>query len=98
MQFTIQLNVDKDYLSECFDESVRCPSKRRKIDIFLGFVFLLLGLLLLIYSNKTTITPWVFCGIGLIETLGISNRIQKYFWIRKTTNPQENRLYNNYYY
>ena len=70
-------------MSESYDQSRRYGSKWLLVERIIGVGFILLGTGLYIYVNGKTATPIALIAIGMFELF--SNRIKKYFWLRRHT-------------
>ena len=98
MNITTTVTLDKEYLSECYDQLLRYGSRWRVIELGVGIIFLLGGVALFVYTNWATPLPLVFIGIGLFEIF--SNRIKTFFWLRrharsKSANAQVEMLFDD---
>ncbi len=73
--------LNREYMSESYDQARRYGSKWLIVERIVGFSLILLGVGLYVYTNGKTVLPTAFIGIGVFELF--SNRIKKYFWLRR---------------
>ena len=81
VKHSASLALDRDYMSESFDQYRQFGSRWRFIEWIIGAAFILVGIALFVYTDWATATPIVLIGIGVIEIF--SSRIKKFFWLRK---------------
>ncbi len=81
MNHIAKYKLTQDFLSESFDEERRYGSKWALIEKFIGAALVGTGIAIFISSYKGTALPFTIVIIGVIELL--SNRIKKYFWLRR---------------
>ena len=77
----MKFRLSHDYMSESYDQARLYGSKWLLIERVIGVSFIFLGMGLYIYANGKTATPIALIAIGVFELL--SNRIKKYFWLRR---------------
>lgn len=79
LDFTFRL--DRAYMSESYDQARLYGSKWLLAEKIIGAVLIIGGIALLLYSRGETVLPAVLIAVGAFEVL--SNRIKKYFWLRR---------------
>lgn len=78
-QFNIELN--KQYYSECYDERNKYGNKWKNINYYFAFIFIVVGSSILIYSNKFAVTPIALIIFGFFELF--SPYIKRSIWLRR---------------
>ena len=73
--------LSQDYLNESYDQARRYGSKWLFVEIIVGVMFLLLGLVAFVLLPDATVLPFVLITIGVVEVL--SNKLKKFFWLRR---------------
>jgi len=80
-EVVVNFNLDREYMSESYDQARRYGSKWLIVERLVGFLFILLGAGLYLYANGKTVLPVALVAIGVFEL--VSNQITKYFWLRR---------------
>ena len=78
---TASFALDREYMSEGFDQFRRFGSRWRVAEWVIGVAFILAGFALFNYTDWAIATPVALVVIGIVEIL--SSRIKKFFWLRK---------------
>jgi len=81
MSYTASFTLNRDFMSESFDQARRYGSRWYLIELAIGSAFIVGGLLLFAYADWATVLPLVLVGIGVFEMF--SSRIKKFFWLKK---------------
>jgi uncharacterized membrane protein len=81
VNYTATMTLDKDFMSESFDQARRYGSRWRLNELAIGAIFIVAGIVLLAYAEWATVLPVVLIVIGIFEIF--SSRIKKFFWLRK---------------
>ena len=81
MNFDFAFRLDRAYMSESYDQGRLYGSKWLFGEKVIGVVLITLGFALIVYSAGETVLPLVLIAIGVFELF--SNRIKKYFWLRR---------------
>ena len=76
---TVTLKLDKEYFTEAFEQSIKYASKWRKAEWVIGTLFIIGGILLLVWSSGNTASPIVLILIGIFEIF--SPIIKKFWWV-----------------
>lgn len=79
MKYTVNLVLNKEYFSEAFSQSYKYANKWRNVELFIGSIFILLGICLIILCKGQTVSPTVLIMIGLFEIF--SPFFKKLWWI-----------------
>jgi hypothetical protein len=83
---SIKLSLSRSYFSESYDAARRYGSRWLLVERVAGVAFTLLGIGLMAYTGGKAVLPFVLIAIGVVELL--SNRIQKYFWLRRESSSK----------
>lgn len=81
MKLDLAFRLDRNYMSESYDQARLYGSKWLLGEKVVGAVLIMLGIVLFVYSRGETVLPVALVAIGVFELL--SNRIRKYFWLRR---------------
>ncbi|MEM7222235.1 MAG: YcxB family protein [Pseudomonadota bacterium] len=68
-------------MSESFDQARRYGSRWHLVELVIGVVFIVGGLVLFAYADWASALPLALVAIGVFEIF--SSRIKKFFWLRK---------------
>ncbi|WP_434339619.1 YcxB family protein [Motilimonas cestriensis] len=80
MPLTTSFTLSKQYLEECFDESL--PFSKHAKPRYVFIVSLLLsGLCLLIFTNQHTVAGSILLGLGVLETISFIYR--RAWWLTR---------------
>jgi len=86
MEYKFSITLDKEYFSNCYNESIRYGSKWRKYEFIIGGLFLIAGFTLFAYTHWKLASPIIFILIGFYEVF--SPIIKKPFWVRRQTSSK----------
>lgn len=81
MNLEFAFRLDRTYMSESYDQARLYGSKWLHAEKIIGTALIMGGVALFVYSRGETALPAVLIAIGVFELL--SNRIKKYFWLRR---------------
>ena len=75
--YSTTYKLDKSHFSETYDESVSAESVNNRYAK--AIILLLVGLILLFFTNVTGFLAWFFVGLGVIDALSV--KYQKPWWL-----------------
>lgn len=78
--FTTQFTLTRDYLAECYDESVPY-GKNAKPNFYVPAFFFATGSGLLYFTNQPQIAGWILIALGVLELLHI--RFRRAWWLAR---------------
>lgn len=88
MNYEINIRLDRAYMGESYDQGRRYGSKWFLGEKIIGTTLIILGIAMYRYAQGETPLPFLLVAIGVFELL--SNRIKKFFWLRRHTHSKLN--------
>ena len=74
VNYTATMTLDKDFMSESFDQARRYGSRWRLNELAIGVIFIVAGMVLLAYADWATALPVVLIVIGIFEIFVAESR------------------------